>query len=182
MTDDIQGGKCMMKERIGIVKLGGNPVTLIGPQIKVGDKAPNFEVLANDRSKVTLKDSKGKIRLISVVPSLDTGVCDAQTRAFNEEAGRLGNNVEILAISVDLPFAQSRWCGAAGVHSVQTLSDHLSMSFGKAYGTYMKEHRLECRALFVIDSEDTVVYVEYVPEVTDHPNYEAALEAVKYAR
>ncbi|MFC7395228.1 thiol peroxidase [Scopulibacillus cellulosilyticus] len=172
----------MTQERKGIVTLGGNPATLIGPEIKPGDKAPDFEVLSNDRSKVTLADSKGKIRLISVVPSLDTGVCDEQTRRFNKEAASLGDDVKVLTISADLPFAQSRWCGAAGINAVETLSDHYSMSFGKAYGTYMKEHRLECRAIFVVNSEDVVTYVEYVPEVTQHPNYEAALEAVKSAK
>src|SRR5919205_4197110 len=123
----------------------GNPVTLVGNEVKTGDKAPNFTVLANDLSEVTLDDTKGQVRLISVVPSLDTGVCDAQTRRFNEEAAKLGN-VKVLTISVDLPFAQARWCGAAGVENVQTLSDHFKMSFGTAYGTYIKEHRLECRA------------------------------------
>lgn len=169
----------MGQERFGVVTLAGNSVTLIGPEIKVGDKAPEFEVLANDRSKVTLRDSSGKIRLISVVPSLDTGVCDAQTRRFNEEATKLGEDVVVLTISADLPFAQSRWCGAVGIDRLQTLSDHYSMSFGKAYGTYMKEHRLECRAIFVVDAQDVVTYVEYVPEVTDHPNYEASLDAVE---
>ncbi|WP_026960774.1 thiol peroxidase [Alicyclobacillus herbarius] len=172
----------MAEERTGAVTFAGKPVTLIGPQIQVGQKAPNFEVLANDLSPVTLADSKGKVRIISVVPSLDTGVCDAQTRRFNEEASGLGDNVVVLTISADLPFAQKRWCAAAGVDRVQTLSDHREMSFGTAYGTYMKELRLECRAVFVVDSNDTVTYVEYVPEVTQHPNYEAALNAAKAAR
>lgn len=172
----------MTQERTGVVTFGGNPVTLIGPEIQVGQKAPNFEVLANNRATVTLNDSTGKVRLISVVPSLDTGVCDAQTRRFNEEAANLGNGVVVLTISADLPFAQKRWCGAAGIERVQTLSDHLSMSFGSAYGTYMKEHRLESRAVFVVDSSDTVTYVQYVSEVTQHPDYEAALAAVKAAK
>lgn len=172
----------MTQERTGVVTFGGNPVTLIGPEIKVGQQAPNFEVLANDRSTITLNESKGKIRLISVVPSLDTGVCDAQTRRFNEEASSLGDNVVVLTISADLPFAQKRWCGAAGIDQVQTLSDHLNMSFGSAYGTYMKEHRLESRAVFVVDANDTVTYVQYVPEVVQHPDYEAALAAVKAAK
>jgi thioredoxin-dependent peroxiredoxin len=169
----------MTQERSGIVTFAGNPVTLIGSEIRVGDKAPNFEVLANNLSKVTLEDSKGKVRLISCVPSLDTGVCDAQTRKFNQLASNLGNNVEVLTISVDLPFAQNRWCGAAGIERVQTLSDHFKMSFGTAFGTYIKEHRLECRAVFVVDEKDVVQYVEYVPEITEHPNYEAALEVIK---
>jgi thioredoxin-dependent peroxiredoxin len=169
----------MTQERSGIVTFAGNPVTLIGSEIRVGDKAPNFEVLAKNLSKVTLEDSNGKVRLISCVPSLDTGVCDTQTRKFNQLASNLGNNVEVLTISVDLPFAQNRWCGAAGIERVQTLSDHLKMSFGTAFGTYIKEHRLECRAVFVVDEKDVVQYVEYVPEITEHPNYEAALEVIK---
>lgn len=163
------------------ITFGGNPVTLLGNEVKVGDKAPNFTVLANDLSPVTLEDSKGSVRLISVVPSLDTGVCDAQTRRFNEEAAKF-DNVQILTISVDLPFAQGRWCGAAGVDKVQTLSDHRDLSFGEAYGIAIKEHRLLARAVFVVDSNDTVTYAEYVSEATDHPNYEAAIEAAKQAK
>lgn len=159
----------------------GNPVTLIGPDITPGDKAPDFTVLANDLTPVTLADSKGRVRLISVVPSLDTGVCDAQTRRFNEEAANLPN-VQILTISVDLPFAQKRWCGAAGIDKVQTLSDHRELSFGKAYGVAIEELRLLARAIFVVDSNDNVTYVEYVSEATNHPNYEAAIEAAKSAQ
>ncbi|MDZ5472517.1 thiol peroxidase [Bacillus sp. 31A1R] len=158
----------------------GNPVTLLGSEVKVGDKAPNFTVLANDLSPVTLDSSKGQVRLISVVPSIDTGVCDAQTRRFNEAASSL-DNVQILTVSVDLPFAQKRWCGAAGIDKVQTLSDHRDLSFGEAYGVAIQELRLLARAVFVIDSNDTVTYVEYVSEATDHPNYEAAIEAAKAA-
>lgn len=158
----------------------GNPVTLLGNEAKVGEKAPDFKVLANDLSEVTLADSKGKVRLISVVPSLDTGVCDQQTRRFNEEAASL-ENVEILTISVDLPFAQKRWCGAAGIDKVQTLSDHRDLSFGKAYGLAIEELRLLARSVFVIDSNDVVTYAEYVSEATNHPNYEAAIEAAKAA-
>ena len=163
------------------ITFGGNAVTLLGNEVKVGDKAPSFTVLANDLSPVTLEDSKGSVRLISVVPSLDTGVCDTQTRRFNEEAAKF-DNVQILTISVDLPFAQSRWCGAAGVDKVQTLSDHRDLSFGEAYGIAIKEHRLLARAVFVVDSNDTVTYAEYVSEATDHPNYEAAIEAAKQAK
>ncbi|MGE7841528.1 thiol peroxidase [Lysinibacillus sp. NPDC093712] len=155
------------------------PVTLIGNEVKVGDQAPNFTVLANDLSPVSLTDSEGKIRLFSVVPSLDTGVCDAQTRRFNEEAANLGDNVVIYTVSVDLPFAQKRWCGAAGIDAVQTVSDHRDLSFGEAYGVYIKELRLLARAVFVVDAAGKVTYVEYVPEATDHPNYEAAIAAVK---
>lgn len=158
-----------------------NTVTILGNEVKVGDTAPDFKVLANDLSEVTLADSNGSVRLISVVPSLDTGVCDAQTRRFNEEAANLGN-VKILTISVDLPFAQKRWCGAQGIDQVQTLSDHRDLSFGHAYGVVIEELRLLARAIFVVDSSNKVTYVEYVGEVTDHPNYEAALEAAKAAK
>lgn len=158
-----------------------NPVTLLGTQVNVGDQAPDFKVLANDLSEVTLADSKGQVRLISVVPSLDTGVCDAQTRRFNEEASKLGN-VKVLTVSVDLPFAQARWCGAAGVKNVQTVSDHRDLSFGESYGVIIQELRLLTRAVFVVDSNDKVTYVEYVSEVTDQPNYDAALEAAKVAK
>ena len=156
-----------------------NPVTLLGNEVKVGDKAPDFTVLANDLSPVSLKDSEGKIRLFSVVPSLDTGVCDAQTRRFNEAAAELGDNVIIYTVSMDLPFAQKRWCGAAGIEAVQTVSDHREGSFGQAYGVLIESLRLLTRSIFVVDAEGIVTYVEYVPESTDHPNYEAAIEAVK---
>lgn len=159
----------------------GNPVTLLGSEVKVGEKAPNFTVLANDLSPVTLENSKGQVRLISVVPSIDTGVCDAQTRRFNEEAAGL-DNVKVLTVSVDLPFAQNRWCAAAGIENVQTVSDHRDLSFGEAYGVAIKELRLLARAVFVVDSSDTVTYVEYVSEATNHPNYEAAIEAAKAAK
>jgi thioredoxin-dependent peroxiredoxin len=158
-----------------------NPVTLLGNEVKVGDTAPDFTVLANDMSPVTLGDSKGSVRLISVVPSIDTGVCDAQTRRFNEEATSLGN-VKVLTVSVDLPMAQKRWCGANGIENVQTVSDHRDLSFGEAYGVHIKELRLLARAVFVVDSNDKVTYVEYVSEATNHPNYEAAIEAVKAAK
>jgi thioredoxin-dependent peroxiredoxin len=155
----------------------GQPKTLVGNEVKVGDQAPDFTVLANDLSEKTLKDFPGP-KLISVVPSLDTGVCDAQTRRFNEEANNLGN-VKILTISMDLPFAQARWCGANGIENVITLSDHRDASFGKAYGVLIEDLRLLARAIFVIDSNNKVAYVEYVSEATNHPNYEAALQAAK---
>ncbi len=158
-----------------------NPVTLVGEKVKVGDVAPDFTVLANDLTPVTLADTKGKVRLISVVPSLDTGVCAEQTRRFNKEATALSDDVKVLTISVDLPFAQARWCGAEGIEAVQTLSDHKDLSFGKAYGNVIEELRLLARSIFVIDKNDKVTYVEYVSEVTDHPDYEKALEAVKEA-
>ncbi|WP_026560806.1 thiol peroxidase [Bacillus sp. J37] len=158
-----------------------NPVTLIGNEVNVGDQAPDFTVLSNDLSPVTLADSKGKVRIISVVPSIDTGVCDAQTRRFNEDASNL-SNVEVLTISMDLPFAQKRWCASNGLENVQTLSDHRDASFGEAYGVLIKELRLLARSVFVVDSNDKVTYVEYVSEATNHPNYEAAIEAAKTAQ
>ncbi|WP_280769921.1 thiol peroxidase [Salipaludibacillus daqingensis] len=158
-----------------------NPVTLKGTQVAVGDKAPDFTVLANDLSEVKLSDSKGKVRLISVVPSIDTGVCDEQTRKFNEEAANLGN-VEVLTISVDLPFAQKRWCAAAGIDNVHVLSDHRNLDFGEKYGVAIEELRLLSRSIFVIDSSDKITYTEYVSEVTNHPNYESAVDAAKKAK
>jgi thioredoxin-dependent peroxiredoxin len=171
----------MPQERPGAATFLGNPLTVLGPELKPGQKAPDFTVQSNDLTAVTLADTAGKVRLISVVPSLDTPVCDAQTRRFNQEAVGLGENVVVLTISMDLPFAQKRWCGAAGVDQVQTLSDHLDGSFGLAYGTLIKELRLECRAIFVMDSTGTLRHVEYVKEISSHPNYEAALAATKGA-
>ena len=162
------------------VTFAGNPVTLLGNQLQVGENAPNFTVLSNDLSEVTLNDSKGYVRLISVVPSIDTGVCDAQTRRFNEEAAKL-DNVKVLTVSVDLPFAQKRWCGSNGIENVQTLSDHRDLSFGETFGVAIKELRLLARSVFVVDSNGLVTYTEYVDEVTEHPNYEAAIEAAKAA-
>src|SRR5215510_10699230 len=170
----------MPQERAAATTLKGNPFTLLGPELKAGQKAPSFTVVANDLKDVTLVNSTGKVRLISVVPSLDTPVCDAQTRRFNQEAANLGD-VAILTISMDLPFAQKRWCGAAGVDKVQILSDHRDASFGQAYGTLIKELRIESRAIFIVDGSDTIRHVEYVKEVADHPNYEAALAAAKGA-
>ncbi|MBK3493591.1 thiol peroxidase [Viridibacillus sp. YIM B01967] len=156
-----------------------NPVTLVGNEVKVGDQAPDFTVLAPDLSEKTLHDFDGKIRLISVVPSLDTGVCDAQTRRFNEAASELGNDVVILTISCDLPFAQKRWCGTNGIENIHTLSDHRATSFGDAYGVHMKELRLLARSIFIVDQVGKIAYVEYVSEGTNHPDYEGALAAVK---
>ncbi len=171
----------MTVERIGEYTSHGKPLTVLGKRLKVGDKAPDFTVVANDLSPVTLADSAGKVRLIAAVPSLDTGVCDAETRRFNEEAAGLGDDVVVLTISADLPFAQRRWCGAAGVERVQLLSDHRSMSFADAYGTHVKELRLQQRSVFVVDADDRISYVEYLPELTQHPDYEAALAAAKAA-
>ncbi|NMO95375.1 thiol peroxidase [Paenibacillus lemnae] len=172
----------MAQERTEAATFKGNPITLIGPQLQTGDSAPDFTVSKNLLEEVSLKDYAGKIKLISVVPSLDTGVCDAQTRRFNQEAAGLGEDVVILTISVDLPFAQARWCGAAGVDQVVTLSDYKTRSFGEAYGVLIKEFQLDMRSIFVIDQNDKIAYVEYLSEMTEHPNYEAAIEAVKALR
>lgn len=161
------------------VTFNNDPVTILGNEVSVGDEAPDFTVLANDLSPVTFSDSKGTVRLISVVPSLDTGVCSAQTRKFNEEAASLGEDVSILTISADLPFAQKRWCAAEGIEAVQTLSDHRDLSFGEAYGVIIEELRLLTRAIFVVDKDNKVTYVEYVAEATDHPDYEKAIAAAK---
>ncbi|MFD0620026.1 thiol peroxidase [Paenibacillus sp. GCM10027629] len=167
----------MAQERT--VAFKGNPITLIGPELKAGDKAPNFTLNKNLLEEVTLQDYAGKIKLISVVPSLDTGVCDAQTRRFNEAASKLGDNVVILTVSADLPFAQARWCGAAGIDKVITLSDYKSNSFAENYGVLIKEFRLDMRAVFVVDANDTITYVEVLSEMTEHPNYENAIAAVQ---
>lgn len=166
-------------ERFGDVTFKGNALTAIGPTLRVGDNAPAFELLANDLSLVKLADSAGKIRLISVVPSLDTPVCDIQTRRFNKSLDALGDGVAGYTVSADLPFAQARWCGAAGVKRVQTLSDHRAMAFGDAYGTHIKELRLESRAVFVVDGVGKIRYVEYVKEIATQPDYDAALAAVR---
>ena len=171
-------GASSSTERSGAVTFKGNPLTLIGPEIKVGSKAPNFEVLSQDLSGITLDTFKGKNLLISVVPSLDTPVCDAQTRRFNQEAATLPN-IAILTVGMDLPFAQKRWCAGAGVNNLQTGSDHRDASFGKAYGVLIKELRLLSRSIFLIDRNGIIKYIEYVPEVTSHPNYDAAVAAAR---
>lgn len=167
-----------MIERKGAATFQGNPLTLVGPEIKVGDKAPEFTVLSKDLKSVTLQNFKGKAKLISVVPSLDTPVCDQQTRKFNEAAAKLSANVAVLAISMDLPFAQARFCSTAGIDKIQVCSDHRDASFGLAYGVLIKELRLLSRSIFIIGPDDKVKYVEYVKEITTHPNYDAALKAV----
>jgi thioredoxin-dependent peroxiredoxin len=169
----------MTQERNGAITFKGAPLTLVGPELKVGQQAPDFQVLAGDLSPVTLKDSAGKTRLISVVPSLDTPVCDQQTRKFNEEAANLPGNVEILTISADLPFAQKRYCGASGIDKIKTLSDHKDVSFGQNWGTLIKELRLLTRAVFIVDPKGKIQYAEYVKEVTTPPNYQAALNSLK---
>lgn len=168
-----------MQERHGAVTSRGKPLTVIGDVVEVGQTAPDFRLVRNDLSTATMSDYAGKVRLISVVPSLDTSICDAQTRRFNEEAASLGEDVVVLTVSADLPAAQKRWCAAAGIDRVETLSDHMTMGFGEAYGTHVKELRLEQRSVFVVDADGRITYVEYVPEIGQHPNYEAALAAVR---
>ncbi len=168
-----------MAERKGQVTMKGKPLTLIGDVVKVGDNVPDFEAIANDLSVVKSSSLHGKICIIASVPSLDTGVCDTMTRRFNAEAGSLGEDVAVLTISMDLPFAQKRWCGAAGIENVQTLSDHREAAFGKAFGVLIKELRLLARAVFVVDKQGVIRYVQIVKELTNEPNYEAALKAAR---
>lgn len=156
------------------------PVTLLGNELKVGDQAPDFMVLTNDLEEKSLSDYKGKIKLISVVPSIDTGVCSIQTNRFNQEAQKL-DNVHFLTVSMDLPFAQKRWREVNNVESLDMLSDHRDADFGEKYGVLIKELRLLARSIFVVDSNDKVTYVEYVSEVSEHPDYDKALEAAKKA-
>ena len=168
-----------MQERDGVITFQGNPLTLLGAEVKTGDSASDATLLANDLSPVQLSSYKGKVCVISVVPSLDTPVCDMQTRRFNEEAANLDESVVILTISMDLPFAQARWCGAAGVDKVVTLSDHRAAAFGEAFGVLIKELRLLARAVFVVDKDGAIQYIQLVNEVTQEPDYDAVLEAVK---
>jgi thiol peroxidase len=167
-------------ERPGATTLRGNPLTVLGPALKPGDKAPDFKAVDDSLKDVNLAGTGDGVRIFSVVPSLDTPVCDAQTKRFNEEAGKLPN-VKIYTISMDLPFAQKRWCGAFGVDHVKMVSDHRDGSFGQAYGTLIKDLRIMSRAIFVVDKNNVVRYVEYVKEVADFPDYESALSAAREA-
>ena len=167
-----------MEEHTGIITMKGNPLTLVGKTPTLGEAAPDFEVLDNDLSSVKLSSFKGKVCVISSVPSLDTPVCDMETRRFNQEAGKLGTDVVILTISMDLPFAQKRWCGASGVDKVITLSDHYDASFGKSYGMLIKELRLLARAVFVVDKDGVIQYIQIVEELTQEPDYEEVLDAI----
>ncbi len=160
--------------------LMGKPVALAGPQLKAGDKAPDFDVVDAKLQPVNLAGTGSGVRILSVVPSLDTPVCDAQTKRFEEEAAKM-SDVKIFTVSMDLPFAQKRWCGNFGINHVGMLSDHKSGSFGENYGTLIPAVRIESRAIFVIDGNNELKHVEYVPEVSAHPNYEAALDAAKAA-
>jgi thiol peroxidase len=168
-----------MEERTGIVTFKGTPVTLLGPALKAGDKAPDFRVVDTALTPVTLADFTGKIKIISAVPSLDTPVCDMETRRFNKEAAGLPDKTVILTVSMDLPFAQSRWCGAAGIDRVKTLSDYREKSFALAYGVLIKELQLLTRSIFIVDSSDTIRYIQYVGEITNEPDYAAVLAAAK---
>ena len=158
----------------------GAPMTLVGPELKVGDAAPDFSLMDRGLKAVTLKDTGNRVRIISVIPSLDTPVCDAQTKRFNEAAANLPG-VDIISVSMDLPFAQKRWCTAFAVDNLKMLSDHKDASFGTNYGTLIKELRIESRAIFVLDSDNKIRHAEYVKEVADFPNYETALAAAKSA-
>lgn len=168
-----------MTERNNVVTFKGNPLTLLGDELTVGQVAPDSVLLGNDLAEVNLADFRGKVCVVSVVPSLDTPVCDAQTRRFNQEATQLGDDVVVLTISMDLPFAQSRWCGAAGIDAVKTLSDHRGGTFGEAWGVLIKELRLLARSVFVVDREGVVRYAGIVPEVTDEPAYDDVTQVVQ---
>jgi len=168
-----------MSRDYGTVTMKGNPVTLEGNPVQAGDKAPDFEVVDTDLNPATLGDYAGKVLILSSVPSLDTSVCDMETRRFNQEAANLGENVTILTVSMDLPFAQKRWCGAAGVDRVITLSDHRKASFGLAHGVLISELRLLARAVFLVDTSGVLQYVQVVPEITQEPDYEEILKTVR---
>ena len=169
----------MTQERKGVITFKGNPLTLVGPELKVGDKAPDFKVLGKGLTEFTLASYKGKTKLISVVPSLDTPICELQTKRFNEEATKLPTDVVVLTISMDLPFAQTRFCGAQNTTKIEALSDHREASFGTSYGVLIKELRLLARSIFIVSASDKIEYVEIVKEVTTHPDYEKALNALK---
>jgi thioredoxin-dependent peroxiredoxin len=168
----------VVDERSGKITMKGNPLTLVGQELKIGDMAPDVVLANNDLESVSLSSYRGKVCIISSVPSLDTPVCDMETRRFNEEAGALGDDVAIITVSMDLPFAQKRWCGAAGVDKVITLSDYGDMSFGNAYGVLIKELKLLARSVFVLDRQGTIQYIQLVNEVTEEPAYQEILDAV----
>ena len=167
-----------MQERTDLVTMKGEGLTLLGNEVKVGQKAPDFEVVGNDLSTVSLSEFAGKVCVILSVPSLDTPVCDTMVRRFNDQAGKFGD-VVVLTVSMDLPFAQSRWCGSAGIENVQTVSDHRDASFGLAYGVLIKGLRLLARAVFVVDKDGDLAYSQIVGELTDEPDYEEVLGAIK---
>ena len=172
----------MATERVGVIELAGKPATVVGDDVVVGQTAPEFTAQANDWSTVQgLASTAGKVRIIAAVPSLSTGVCDKETRTFNERAADLGEDVRVLTISTDLPPTQKNWCAGAGVSRVQTLSDHMDMDFGIKYGTYLKERRWHRRAVFVVDKHDTITYVAYMPVISVVPNYDEVLAEAKVA-
>ena len=168
-----------MEERTVAITMKGNPLTLVGKELKVGEPAPDFEALDNGLNPVRLSNYRGKVCVISSVPSLDTPTCDMETRRFNDEASKLSSDVVILTISMDLPFAQKRWCGAAGVDKVITLSDHRQAEFGSTYGMLIKELRLLARAVFVVDPSGTIQHIQLVKEIAEEPDYDAVIAAVK---
>lgn len=168
-----------MEERKNAVTFKGNPITLLGPELQAGDPAPDFTVVDTGLAPVSLASYQGKIKVISAVPSLDTPVCEMETRRFNQEAASMPEKVVVLTVSLDLPFAQKRWCGAANIDRVVTLSDYQDRSFGQAYGVLIKELKLLSRTIFVIDEKNVIRYIQRVPEVTQEPDYAAVLEAVK---
>lgn len=167
-----------MEKRTNIVTFKGKPITLLGKEIKVGDKAPDFTVLSTSLEPVRLSDSNGKVRIISVVPSVDTPVCDLQTRHFNEDASKM-EGVLVLSVSVDLPFALAKYCAAQGIENIKTLSDHKDLDFGMKYGFVIEELRLLARGIVVVDKDNIVRYVEYVKEIAEQPDYDKALIAAK---
>jgi thiol peroxidase len=170
----------MPQERPAAVTMRGNPLTLIGPDLEVGSIAPDVKLLDSRLREVGVR-ADGKVRIVSVVPSLDTPVCDLQTKRFESEAAKLPDEIEVVTVSADLPFAQARWCNANAAKAILCLSDHRAMDFGNAYGTHVKELRLDARALFVIDRQGRIVHREYVKEIAEHPDYDAALDAARQA-
>lgn len=168
-----------MEERAAVTSFNGIPVTLLGPELKVGAQAPDFQVVDTALRPVTLADFKGKTKIICSVPSLDTPICAAEIRRFNQEAAQLADDIVVLTVSLDLPFAQKNWCAAAGIERVTTLSDYQERSFGRAYGVLIKEFKLLCRSVFIVDDEDKITYIQHVPEITLEPDYAAVLAAVK---
>ncbi len=169
----------MTQERQGVVTFRGNPLTLLGPDLQVGEKAPDFRVVDTDLNPVSLSDFSGKVVLISVTPSLDTPVCDLQGRKFNELAAGLSDDVVVVNISVDLPFAQRRWCGANNIDRIKVLSDYQERDFGLKYGVLIKELKLLARSVWIVDKDGVIRYKQIVPEVTNEPDYDAAMKALK---
>lgn len=178
VSDDLTGQESALAERPGEVTMRGKAVTLLGTLLQPGDKAPDFVLLRNDMTDARLLDFSGKVILISVVPSLDTGVCDLQTKRFNREAGSL-EDAAVLTVSMDLPFAQKRWCGVNDATNLVTLSDHRTAEFGKSYGVLIKDMRLLARSVFVIGKDGLVKYVQVVPEMATEPDYAAAIDAAR---